>query len=433
MKFLLDNCQSINRDLLPVQGLLLAPYIEVLREVTEMGQYVVPESSINLPSDSRVLQEVEAMVVKKVTPAPRYIFVIGIGGSNLGTKAIYDALNAVPHAGRELIFIDTVNAALLQSAKIIISGLVTPNELLFISISKSGGTTETLANTEILIELGFAKWGNAIKERLVVITDEDSEYAVSAAARGVDVLTMPKVVGGRFSVFTAVGLFPLAALGIPVAKLLEGASDIRTSCLNNDINFNPAAKSALVAYQAYQHGQIVHDTFVFNSELESLGKWYRQLLGESIGKEVVGEGNTARVGIVPTVSVGSTDLHSVGQLYLGGPARTVTTFVHSNSDEFTFTTPTERLFGTLAPMATGKSTSEIMTAILSGTKTAYNNQSLPFMEITLDGITPHELGAFMQFKMIEMMYLGRLFGVDTFNQPAVELYKVETKKLLESN
>ncbi len=432
MKFSLDNCQSINRDLLPVQGLLLAPYIETLKAALEMGQYVVPESSINLPSDTRVLHEVEAMVKRKVTGALRYIFVIGIGGSNLGTKAIYEALNAVPHEGRELVFIDTVNAAQSQTAKIILSTLTNPDELLLVSISKSGGTTETLANTEILIEFGFVKWGSEIKERLVIITDEDSEFEREAIARGVDVLTMPKLVGGRFSVFTAVGLFPLAALGVPVAKILEGAVDIRTSCLNSDINFNPAAQSALVAYQSYQHGQIVHDTFVFNPELESLGKWYRQLLGESIGKSVAGEGDTGRVGIVPTVSVGSTDLHSVGQLYLGGPARTLTTFVSSNNDEHTFTTPTQRLFEKLAPMATGKSTRQIMDAILSGTKTAYNNQALPFMEITLDGVTPHELGAFMQFKMIEMMYLGRLFGVDAFNQPAVELYKVETKKLLES-
>jgi glucose-6-phosphate isomerase len=431
MKFSLDNCQSINRDLLPVQGLLLAPYIETLKAALEMGQYVVPESSINLPTDVRVMQEVEAMVTKKVTVALRYIFVIGIGGSSLGTKAIYDALNAVPHEGRELFFIDTVSAAQLQTVKIILSTLTKPDELLLVSISKSGGTTETLANTEILIELGFTKWGSVIKERLVVITDEDSEFEREAVARGVDVLSMPKVVGGRFSVFTAVGVFPLAALGVSVTQILEGASAIRTSCLNLDINFNPAAQSALVAYQSYQHGQIVHDTFVFNPELESLGKWYRQLLGESIGKSVSGEGDNARVGIVPTVSVGSTDLHSVGQLYLGGPERVLTTFVSSVVDEYVFKTPTERLFSTLAPMATGKSTKQIMDAILSGTKTAYNNQSLPFMEITLDGVTPHELGAFMQFKMIEMMYLGRLFGVDAFNQPAVELYKVETKKLLE--
>ena len=430
MKFSLENCTAINRDLLPVQGLLLSPYIETLKATLEMGQYVVPESSINLPSDNRVIKAVEAMVVKKVTTDLKYIFVIGIGGSNLGTKAVYDALNAVPHEGRELIFIDTVNAAALQTAKIIISSLTAPAELLFVSISKSGATTETLANTEIIIELGFSKWGSGIKDRLVVITDEDSEFEKSAEGRGIDVLTMPTVVGGRFSVFTAVGLFPLAALGVPVAQLLAGASEIRTSCLNLDINFNPAAQSALVAYQAYQHGQIVHDTFVFNPELESLGKWYRQLLGESLGKST-GDNDSSRVGIVPTVSVGSTDLHSVGQLYLGGPARTLTTFVSNIENEYIFITPTQRLFETLAPMATGKSSAQIMEAILNGTKTAYNNQSLPFMEISLQGINAHEVGAFMQFKMIEMMYLGRLFGVDTFNQPAVELYKVETKKLLE--
>ncbi|MBY0538000.1 hypothetical protein K2P47_01225 [Patescibacteria group bacterium] len=431
MKFSLDNCKSVNQNLLPVQGVLLAPYIETLKAALEMGQYIVPESSINLPSDTKALEEVEAMVTKKVSSDLRYIFVIGIGGSNLGTKAIYDALQTERHNDRELVFIDTVSAVQLQKTKTIISELSKPDELLLISISKSGGTTETLANTEILTELGFEKWGSEIKSRLVVITDKDSEFEKSAIARGVDVLTMPKVVGGRFSVFTAVGLFPLSALGVSVADMLEGATSIRTSCLNLDINFNPAAQSALVAYQAYQHGQIVHDTFVFNPELESLGKWYRQLLGESIGKAVAGEGDTGRVGIVPTVSVGSTDLHSVGQLYLGGPARTLTTFMISTTDECTFVTPTERLFETLAPMATGKSTKQIMDAILNGTKTAYNKASLPFMEITFDGITPHELGAFMQFKMIEMMYLGRLFGVDAFNQPAVELYKVETKKLLE--
>ncbi len=196
---------------------------------------------------------------------------------------------------------------------------------------------------------------------------------------------------------------------------------------------NPAAQSALVAYQCYQHGQMVHDTFVFNPELESLGKWYRQLLGESLGKAVQGEGDTARVGFVPTVSVGSTDLHSVAQLYLGGPARTLTTFIHANVTAHPHTSPAERVFPDLAPMIAGKTTAEIMEAILQGTKTAYNNQALPFMEIVFDDLTPFELGAFMQFKMMEIMYLGRLFGVDAFSQPAVELYKVETKKILEKN
>jgi glucose-6-phosphate isomerase len=133
---------------------------------------------------------------------------------------------------------------------------------------------------------------------------------------------------------------------------------------------------------------------------------------------------------LPTVSVGSTDLHSVGQLYLGGPARTLTTFVYCDADHISFTVPKDRLFPKLAAVVSGKSINQIMSAIRNGTMAAYNKQGLPFMEIQLKTVSAYEIGAFMQFKMIEMMYLGRLFCVDAFNQPAVELYKAETKSLL---
>jgi glucose-6-phosphate isomerase len=116
---------------------------------------------------------------------------------------------------------------------------------------------------------------------------------------------------------------------------------------------------------------------------------------------------------------------------LGGPARTLTTFLYSDQDVASFTVPTDRLFPKLAKMIAGKTATQIMSAIRNGTMAAYNDQNLPFMEIQLAEISPYELGAFMQFKMIEMMYLGRLFSVDTFNQPAVELYKTETKRILE--
>ncbi len=433
MKFSLEHCKSINQNLLPIPGLLLAPYIVTLKGVAEMGDYSVPESLINLPTDEDIKEAVEKLIEEKVTDALRYIFLIGIGGSNLGTKAIYDALPLDTYNGKVLICIDTVNERTLNELQLIISELESPDELLIISVSKSGGTTETIANTEIVLAMAIEKWGDEVTNRLVVITDEGSAFHHEANSKNISVLTMPPAIGGRYSVCTAVGLFPLAALGVSITDLLDGAQTMRTACLNTDIMSNPAAQSALVAYQSYQHGQIVHDTFVFNPELESLGKWYRQLLGESLGKTVHGGGDTARVGFVPTVSVGSTDLHSVGQLYLGGPARTLTTFVYGSTESHVHTTPAERMLESLTPMVTGKTTSEIMTAILNGTKTAYNNQSLPFMEIILEEVTPFELGAFMQFKMMEMMYLGRLFGVEAFNQPAVELYKVETKKLLEGN
>ena len=227
------------------------------------------------------------------------------------------------------------------------------------------------------------------------------------------------------------GLFPLCALGLDIDALHQGAEDIRAHCLLGDLSHNPAAQSAAVMAHHYQNSKIINDTFVFNSELESLGKWYRQLLGESIGKEYDIDGNQVFVGITPTVSVGSTDLHSVGQLYLGGPKNKLTTFVYSTKSGAGFTVPTSRTFPSVVEMVNDKTTNDVMTAILEGVKIAYNKQVVPFMSVEFDDITPYELGAFMQFKMIEMMYLGKLLNVNPFDQPNVESYKLETKQILE--
>jgi glucose-6-phosphate isomerase len=432
MRLVLDSEVSHAHTVVSIMNSDVAPYITTLRRVADSGVYLAPESSINLPFDETILSAAEAVVAAKVTPALRNIFVIGIGGSNLGTKAIYDALRPNLTTKCEMVFLDTNNASTIQTATRILEQAATMDEVLFVSISKSGGTSETLANTEIIMEAAFLKWGSDVRDRLVVITDEGSAFAQAAIERKVTVLTMPITVGGRYSVFSSVGIFPLRALGIDVRSFIRGAQDMRQVCLNPDSNLNYATISASLLYQAYQDGFVVHDTFVFHSELESLGKWYRQLLGESIGKKLSGSQEGTSVGITPTVSVGSTDLHSVGQLYLGGHKRTFTTFLYSDVDTPVYTVPKERMFPSLAPMITGRTTTDIMSAILRGTATAYRNEHLPFVELVMDGITPYELGAFLQCKMMEVMYLGYLFGVNTFDQPAVELYKIETKRLLES-
>ena len=149
--------------------------------------------------------------------------------------------------------------------------------------------------------------------------------------------------------------------------------------------------------------------FYFAPELESLGKWYRQLVGESLGK-------SHDVGITPIVSIGSTDLHSMAQLYFGGPR-----------DKFTNLIRVENEQGTAA---LAKSFFKIMNAIYGGVRAAYIKNQLPFTEIIFEDISEHTLGAYMQFKTMEIMYLGRLMDVNAFDQPAVEDYKEETRKLL---
>lgn len=269
---------------------------------------------------------------------------------------------------------------------------------------------------------------SAVTDRVVAITDEGSALWEQAGALGIARLAIPKPVGGRYSVLSHVGLFPLATVGVDIAALREGATAVRDMCLAADTN--PAATSAaLLAYFRTQ-GKTINDNFFFHPELESLGKWYRQLMGESIGKAASLSGEEVHTGITPTVSLGSTDLHSVGQLYLGGPRDKFTTFVYTEQTA-DIAAPTGRILPELIPAITGKSAKTILEAILSGTKIAYQKAELPFMEVVLPRIDEQAIGAFLQFKMIEMMYLGHLLNVNPFDQPSVEAYKVETKKILE--
>ncbi|MDO8571720.1 MAG: hypothetical protein Q7R79_03500, partial [bacterium] len=297
-----------------------------------------------------------------------------------------------------------------------------PKQLLINVISKSGGTTETIANTEFLIAQLAARFGKKILDRVLVTTDEGSPLWKRAVEKGVAVLPIPARVGGRFSVFSAVGLFPLVAAGINVNLLLEGARAMIGQCLSLKAINNPALISASVLYYHYRQKKNIHDTFLFHPELESLGKWYRQLLGESIGKS-----NT--VGITPTVSLGSTDLHSVGQLYLGGPRDKTTTFVHLAHSAFQARAPRAMELSDIGDIA-GKDFHEILDAIYQGVLLSYRKRGVPYMETILPSLSPRSLGEWLQFKMLEIMYLGKLFSINAFDQPHVELYKEETKKIL---
>jgi glucose-6-phosphate isomerase len=405
-----------------------------LRSVVVSGEYQEYESSILLPADKQLLEQTQALANEKAGERLKYHIVVGIGGSNLGTKAIYDALcgsydQLEPGRYPRLLFAETTDPEWLVKATSLIGTLGSPEEVLVSVISKSGGTTETLANFEIIMNALAAKFGDST-DRAVAITDEGSALWEQAGAKGISRLAIPKPVGGRFSVFTHVGLFPLATVGIDIAALQEGGAAMRDACLSEDGEQQAAISAALLAYFRTQ-GKTINDNFFFHPELESLGKWYRQLMGESIGKAQSLSGETIHTGITPTVSLGSTDLHSVGQLYLGGPRDKFTSFVYTEQTA-DVSVPNERVFPELVPAITNKSAQSILEAILGGVKIAYQKAGLPYMEIVLERIDERSIGAFLQFKMIEMMYLGHLLNVNTFDQPSVEDYKVETKKILGS-
>ncbi len=426
MKFSYSDTAQITTEQITKEVEKISDYIAHLNEVAKTNNYEADEASINLPFDDSLAEQISTLSKEKKTKTLKYLVVIGIGGSNLGTKAIYDSFYGfydVLESGRypKVIFLDTQDESILLKTIELIKKLQSKDEILVNVISKSGGTTETSANLEVVYKSLTQKFGD-INDRIVMTTDEGSQMHQVAQKKQISVLTIPKKVGGRFSIFSAVGLFPLSILGFNIEELRKGAKTMRNKSLQTDIKENSALISAVIMYLHSTHNKRINDNFIFLPQLESLGKWYRQLMGESLGKD--------GKGITPIVSIGSTDLHSVGQLYLGGTKDKITTFIYSKNPLQKINVPENTVFN-LVPIISGKSIHSIMNAIVEGTKIAYQKQDLPFTEIVFDSFSEYSIASFIQFKMMEMIYLGKLMEVNTFDQPHVELYKTETKRLLE--
>jgi glucose-6-phosphate isomerase len=427
MQFDYNNTTALSEHEILKEGERLIPYIEQVKNVCLRYDYDVPEASLVLPAEDSFLKQSTDLAKKFRSSSLKLVVVIGIGGSNLGTQAIYEALYGhfkdITTVEKPLIiFLDTLNqSSLEQLAHFLKKYRFASHEYVINVVTKSGTTTETLANTELILPLLSKS-----KSRVVATTDSHSPLYDIAQKKGWDVLTIPKMVGGRYSVFSSVGLFPLALMGFDTKQLLEGALDAREKNTSEDIRYNPAAISALLLYLHHKKGYVVNNNFFFNPELESVGKWYRQLMGESIGKK--------GKGIVPMVSIGSNDHHSMLQLYLGGTTTIYTSFywVEKNTviPDLDLKIPHQVELGDLTKQLEDKKPQDVLRAIYKATKISYKKNNLPYSEIAMDTISEYSLGKLLQFKMIEMMYLGNLLGVDAFNQPNIEEYKEETRQLM---
>jgi glucose-6-phosphate isomerase len=394
------------------------------------SNYSTPFASLALPFDTSLKEKVKHLVEEKLALKPTLLVVIGIGGSALGAKAVHQAIRGrFYHAGHprlRVYFLQTIDsnrvATLMQ---VLEQELEQGNNVLINVITKSGTTTETVVNFEVVLAV-LKKYRSDYQKLVVVTTDKNSPLWVRAQSENFALLEIPKLVGGRYSVFSAVGLFPLAIAGLDIDQLLAGARAGVSVGLSKDVEQNPALLSALLLYVHYNQSITIHDMFIFSVDLEAVGKWYRQLMGESIGKELNNQGERVLAGITPTVSLGTIDLHSVAQLYLGGPRDKFTTFVTVENGHKKITIPE-----TAPSYLRNKTLSDLMHAFVEGTQRAYKKNNRPFCTITLPEKNEFFLGKFLQIKMLEIMYLGYLLDVDPFDQPNVELYKKEVKAIVD--
>ncbi len=418
------------------EGNNLRKYIEVLQDIVASKEYLEDEASLSLPGDEGILHSSLHLANEYKAENLKYVFVVGIGGSNLGTQAIYTALRGqfdyLEHTFPKIIFIDAVSYKNLnQINRVIDDEGINAEDFVIFAISKSGGTSETIANTNFLIQvLDQYLEIEPVRDRLIVITDEGSKFWERAEKENIDKLPIPKKVGGRYSVFSNVGIAPLSFIfGEDLKDLIHGARVALEDCIQFEFESNPALQSALVTNLYLQKGTRINNNFFFDPNLEYVGKWYRQLMGESIGKERSIKNKIVHAGITPIVSIGSTDLHSMAQLYIGGPNDKLTNFVYVDEED-DLKVSEYAITKDLVDDLEGKSAYEINKAIYEGVKKAYIKNERPFVEVVFLRVSLFTLGYYLQFKMVEMMYLANLMNLNAFDQPNVEDYKEETRKLL---
>lgn len=407
----------------------LASYRGELARAAEDRRYRSPESALALSSDEALHTEVDD-VVGDLGDDVQLVCVAGIGGSSLGARAVLTAVR-----GRELpglapvpqvLFFESVEPRLLGRVRELFAQYERAQHVVLVIASKSGSTMETRTNADILYAALTERFGaDAANAQTIVVGAPDAPLVTRAQGRGMRTILQPSNVGGRFSVASAVGLVPLALAGVDTHEFTRG---VQGGVLSSVHAGAPSAAALLAGFVhfGYEQGLMVHELFLFHSELEDLGLWYRQLLAESIGKQ---NDNGERVGVEPSVALGSTDLHSLGQLVFGGPQRRLTAFVAApdlfnggpmlSSDELFVS-------GELHARPAGT----VPGAIYEGVQQAYADAGLPCYRIELSDLSAREIGAFMGLHMVSIMYLAKLFGVNAFDQPAVESYKQKTRAIL---
>lgn len=363
---------------------------------------------------------------------PTMFVLVGIGGSNMGTLAVLQTLYGMNYQDCRLLkFLcaDTIDA---EYNKLLLEKVEqeyrTGGRVLLCIITKSGTTTETVINAALFLDLIKKHRPNDYKQFVVAITDEDSALAQIAQQEQFLMLAIPKLVGGRYSIFSAVGLFPLALMGIDIEQFCKGAEEALDEAIGRDFEKREYADHALTAYEHYQRGYRIHDIFVFSPALVYLAQWYKQLIGESLGKQYDIDGNVVEVGITPTVSVGTVDLHSVVQLYLAGPRITTTSFLYFADEPENPFIPDNILSGIIPGLA-GRSVSFVKKSIIEGVLAAYTDEVRPFTSTPLKK-TSYTIGNWMMGRMIETVFLAKLLHINPFDQPAVELYKKRARAFM---
>ncbi|HYJ80080.1 MAG TPA: glucose-6-phosphate isomerase [Longimicrobiaceae bacterium] len=392
------------------------------RRSGELGFYALPE-------ETQTVDAIEAFA-NGAGQAFSNVVVLGIGGSALGTVALRTALlhpawNELGDEEREffprLYVLDNIDPAgfgpLLDRLEL--------GRTLFVVISKSGGTAETMSQYLVVRGRLQQAMGDGYRRHLLFITDpEKGVLRRIAREEEIAALPIPPNVGGRFSVLSAVGLLPAALVGIDVRALLAGAADMARRCDTAELRDNLAGIFAALQYLAdTERGAPVHVMMPYSDRLRDLADWFRQLWAESLGKQQDRAGREVHAGPTPVKSLGATDQHSQVQLYVEGPFDKTITFVAEREGGAEI--PIPALHAELDELAYlgGRGMGELLQTERLATEAALARRGRMNMTLELPRVDARALGGLFMLLQVATVYAGYLYGVDPLDQPGVELGK----------
>ena len=363
---------------------------------------------------------------EKIIGDSRVLIVIGIGGSYLGARAVIEFCksanyNLLAKDTPQIFFVgNSISPAYLNE----IVSLCEGKDFSVNVISKSGTTTEPAVAFRVFKGLLEKKYGrDEAAKRIYVTTDREKGTLKSLADReGYKTFVVPDDVGGRYSVLTAVGLLPIAVAGIDIDLLMKGAQDARERYLDQDIDKNDCCKYAAMRNILYRQGKKIEMLVSYEPSFALMNEWFKQLFGESEGKE--------NKGIYPASAIFSTDLHSMGQYIQQGERHlfeTVVTFKKPKSD-LMIEKDEEDLDG--LNFLAGKNMSFVNSKAFEGTVLAHNDGGVPNFIIELDEMNEYSCGELIYFFEKACALSGYILGVNPFNQPGVESYKKNMFALL---
>jgi glucose-6-phosphate isomerase len=392
----------------------LAGVLESIQERRAKGDLAFHE----LPYDDAGVAEI-VRVADEVAGEFDTMIVLGIGGSALGTKAVLDAIPPSVRKRRMHVSVaDNVDPTsftdLLASCDL--------TRTCFNVISKSGGTSETLAQLLVVRERLTAAVGDAWARHIVVTTDpEKGPLRALATELGMRSLPVPPGVGGRFSVLTAVGLLPLAAAGIDIHALLAGARHADTLCALQDPVANPAAMHGALLYLALQEKHAnIHVLMPYSDGLLRFAEWYGQLWAESLGKARALDGSIVETGQTPVRALGATDQHSQVQLYVEGARDKVITFIRVERHEHDIEIPGRDGDAEEFAFLAGHTMGELLNMEQQATELALASAGRMTSLLTLERCDEAALGQLFHFFEVQTVITGGLLGVDPLDQPGVE-------------